>query len=343
MKILSVGDFKKESNTCLHRHKALQEIAHQTDKVELYADVLSFNFKVRNRLFQKYNLPLNLPDENNANEKIKKLVNANLYDIIWIDKGITINSSTLKYIKDKNPQAIVVSYTADNMVERHNQSKNFLDCIPFYDYHITTKSYIIEGLKALGAKNIVFTNQSFEPSFHHPIIIDDLERVLLGGDIGFIGMWEEERCKSILFLVDNGLKVKVYGGGKWKLYQDYSPNLIIEPPVYSRKYTKVLQSFKISLCFLRKINLDLQTSRTMEIPACGGFMMAERTSEHQVLFEEDKEAVFFSSNKELLKKCVFYLNNERLRNKISKAGFKRCIKSGYSNLETLKKIISKLK
>ena len=78
------------------------------------------------------------------------------------------------------------------------------------------------------------------------------------------------------------------------------PNLVIENKgLYSEDYSKSFQAFKISLCFLRKINYDQQTTRTVEIPACGGFMIAERTAEHKAMFEEGKEAEFFSSNEEL--------------------------------------------
>jgi spore maturation protein CgeB len=109
--------------------------------------------------------------------------------------------------------------------------------------------------------------------------------------------------------------------------------------LYREDYPKVLQAFKISLCFLRKINSDQQTARTMEIPACGGFLLAERTNEHLRLFEEGKEADFFSSNEELLEKCEYYLQHETLLADIAKAGRSRCVTSGYSNLETIGKII----
>ena len=135
---------------------------------------------------------------------------------------------------------------------------------------------------------------------------DDLTR--LGGDVGFVGMWEKERCESILYLADHGIKVRVFGDKKWGKYINYSPNLTIElRGLYNDDYAKSFKAFKISLCFLRKMNFDQQTTRTVEIPACGGFMMAERTNEHLAMFDENKEAVYFSSNEELLEKCKYYL------------------------------------
>ncbi len=342
MNILSIGSFRKLSNTCLHRHWALSKIASTIDQVELYELKLSMFYKLANRLFQKYRLPLNLPDENNTNIKIKKLVKNNNYDLIWIDKGLTIKPTTLRYIKKLQPKAKIVSYTADNMAERHNQSLNFLNCVNLYDYHITTKSYIIEDLKKLGAKNVIFTYQSYESSFHYPRELAETEKEHLGGNVGFIGIWEQERCNSILYLVNNGIKVKVFGGGEWLNYKNYHPNLSIHPAVFSEDYSKALQAFKISLCFLRKLNHDLHTSRSMEIPACGGFMLAERTSEHKQLFTEGKEAEFFSSNQELLEKCLFYLSHKKERIEIAKNGYLRCLHSGYSNAETLKRIINTL-
>lgn len=112
--------------------------------------------------------------------------------------------------------------------------------------------------------------------------------------------------------------------------------------LFSEDYSKSFRTFKISLCFLRKMNFDQQTSRTMEIPACGGFMLAERTKEHQALFEEGKEAEFFSSNEELLDKCRYYLSHEDERKAIAEEGHKRCITSDYSNQGMVKRILTEV-
>lgn len=339
MKILSIGNMSGLSNTCLHRHWALKKISDEIHVVNTRKKPFSIWYRIAYHLFQS-GLAVRLPDNSSANKKIKDFISKateSPYDIVWIDKGVTINRKTLENIRKLSPNTKIVSYSPDNMALRHNQSQNYLDCIPLYDLHFTTKSYILEHMRRLGARKIVFTNKHYEQTFHYPRMLSEDEIQRLGGDVGFIGAWEKERCDSILYLAKNGIKVKVFGDKKWNEYK--TENLEIAPGIYSEDYSKALQAFKISLCFLRKMNSDTQTSRTMEIPACGGFMLAERTAEHLELFSENKEAVFFADDQELLEKCRYYLNNEEERRQIIEGGIQRCKTSGYSNEEAVKRML----
>ncbi len=342
--VLSVGGFSShgESNTCLHRTWALEHLCGTVDRVDTPTRPVSLRYKVANRLFN-YGLPVALPDRGGANRKIRQAVTAKHYHIVWIDKGLTIDPSTLAYIKKVSPSTVIVSYSPDNMALRHNQSLNYLRCLPLYDYVFTNKSYIIPQMEALGARRVFFFNNGYESTFHYPWELTPDDYARLGGDIGFVGVWEKERCQSILYLADHGLSVRVFGTGRWREYRDYSPNLRIEDrTLQSEDYSKSLAAFKISLCFLRKLNDDRQTTRTMEIPACGGFMLAERTDEHMALFKEDKEAVFFSSDRELLEKCRYYLAHEKERQEIARQGHQRCIDSDYSNRGLVRSILEKI-
>lgn len=344
MRILSIGTFtgKGISNTCLHRTWALERLG-KVDRIDSSLKHSELKSRVINRLFVRYKIPIRFHDRS-LNEEILQKIKKNNYDLIWIDKGVTIEASTLEKIKCTLPHCHIVGYSPDNMIERHNQSQLFLDSLPFYDCYVTTKSYTIEALKRMGCRCVLFTNKSYEDSFHYPYKLSDVEKNRFGVDVGFIGAWEYERCSSILYLTRHGVSVKVFGNKVWRKFQSDNANLCIEPEgLFSDDYPKALSGFKISLCFLRKMNFDLQTSRTMEIPACGSLLMAERTPEHLQLFEEDKEAVFFSSDKELLAKCRYYLEHEEERLEIARAGRMRCIRSGYSNYETLKRIIKRIK
>lgn len=207
----------------------------------------------------------------------------------------------------------------------------------------TTKSYAVEKLKKLGAKQVYFVNNAYEEKFHYPRELNNKDRENLKADVGFIGMWEKNRAESLIYLAKKGIKVRVWGGGKWVNLKNKLDNLYIEDqPLFSDEYSKALSVIKVNLCFLRKINNDLQTTRTMEIPACGGFMLAERTTEHENLFQERREAEFFSNNEELYEKCIKYLNDDILRNQIAQAGYEKCVETGYSNYNTIKSVIERI-
>ena len=343
MNILSIGQFSADgvSNTCLHRNWALKKIA-DVSEIDSTLCHNPLMYRLKNHLFVKYKLPLYF-ENGNLNKRICTTVSEYNFDAVWIDKGVFVTAETLQYIKRISPKTLIIGYSPDNMAERHNQSQHFLDSLLYYDHYVTTKSYIVDDLKRMGAKDVIFVNNAYEETFHHPYEISAEEKIRLGGLVGFVGSWEEERFQSMKYLADHGVTVRVWGGGKWKEFVGKIKNLKVEGKgLFSEDYNRALSAFDISLCFLRKINKDQQTTRTMEIPACKSMLMAERTDEHMNLFEDGKEAVFFSSNEELLDRCRYYITHLDECKVISQAGYNRCIKSGYSNLEMIKGVFRKL-
>ncbi|WP_159460600.1 glycosyltransferase family protein [Calothrix rhizosoleniae] len=73
------------------------------------------------------------------------------------------------------------------------------------------------------------------------------------------------------------------------------------------------------------------------------FFLAQRTDKHLEIYEEGKEAEFFSSSEECADKIRFYLKNEDARQKIAEAGYQRCIQSEYSLHHRLSKALEKVK
>ena len=120
------------------------------------------------------------------------------------------------------------------------------------------------------------------------------------------------------FLAKNGIKVHVWGNG-WtnKMRNESHSNLIINSyPITGEAYARAITSASINLCFLRKLNRDTHTSRTFEIPACRGFMLAERTEEHLNFFSE-RLRLCISAQEELLERVRYYLDNRAIRDKIA--------------------------
>jgi spore maturation protein CgeB len=134
--------------------------------------------------------------------------------------------------------------------------------------------------------------------------------------------------------------VRVWGAF-WDAFTEPHDDVCVERrEVYGHEYAKALCATKINLAFLRKVNRDKQTQRSIEIPACGAFMLAERTEEHLGLFREGVEAEFFSTDEELLRKTRYYLSHEEERLRIGLAGRERCLRDGYSHAERLAKVLN---
>jgi len=340
MELIYVGDMNSFRRS-YQRLMAMRDLEHKVDAFSTrpvpwrpgMGKEPSLYYRVRNKL----GYPIDITD---VNAKLVKAVEQNNCDAVWIEKGLMIRPRTLKRIKDICPQATLAFYSEDDMYAKHNQSAYFRRCLPLYDIVFTTKSYNVEELPQIGARRVVFVDKAYDRATHRPLPVTEEEKQRLRADVIFVGSFEEDRAQQMLYLAENGFPVRVWGG-RWEAWKDRHPNLTVEGrPIYGEDYVKALCASKIALCFLRKINRDLQTDRTMEIPACGVFMLAERTREHLRLFEEGEEAEFFDSKKELLEKVRYYLEHDGERERIAKAGRRRCVESGYSHHDRLKYMLN---
>ena len=291
------------------------------------------------KIFYKLKLPL---DIDNINKRLINEVKHFNPEVLFIIKGNLIKPSTLRSIKNINPNIILISWTLDDMYASHNRSLYYKNGLNLYDHIFTTKSYNLTELNSLGAKKVHFLYQAYSNIYHIPC--KQCENSKYKFDVLFIGTAEKERIDSLNYLAQNGIKINIYGGGWNKVNKTtLHNNLVInEYDLIGSDYADAISCSKISLCFLRKINRDLHTSRSIEIPACKGFMIAERTNEHLDLFEENKEAVYFSNDCELLEKVKYYLENEKERLSISNNGYHKCIKKDYSYDNMVKKILGKI-
>jgi spore maturation protein CgeB len=320
--------------TALQRFHALENLGHAVTGVDATPRpkpwILELPFRVSGKLFRLGLDAFGPRDRNKENASVIRLFHAAEWDVLWLDKGTTVEADTLAEVQRLQPRCRIIGYSPDDMCARHNQSLPFLQSLPLYDVYFTTKSYRIGELGLLGAREVRSVDNAYDPSTHRPMEVKTNDRERLGGRVGFIGAYEAERHRSMKFLAVHGVSVRVWGPN-W-LSKRISKGLRVERRcLWGDDYAMATCAFDINLGFLRKINRDLQTTRSVEIPACGAFMLAERTDEHRSLFEEGKEAEYFDSDEELLDKARYYLGHEDERKRIAAAGRDRCIRSGYSN------------
>lgn len=333
LKILYVGDMTPTSSSAM-RMRSQQELGHQIRPITTasFLDHLSIWTRVRYKL----KVP---PEGRGENAAILGALDQECFDILWIDKGLTIRPGTLKAGREKHPNLVIAGYALDDMGSRHNQSRYFLQGLPFYDIYFTTKTYNVPELKALGVPRVEYIPNAYDPLLHRPVELTAEEQRTFNCDISFIGTYELDRAEQILHLCKAGHPVRIYGSAWDRFGQKGELPEPPRPPVLGEDFPRAICGTAINLGFLRKANRDLQTQRSVEIPACGGFMLAERTDEHLGLFEEDKEAAYFSSREELVDKVRYYLAHPQERQTIAQAARRRCIVGRYTYRERMEQML----
>ncbi|MEK7635644.1 MAG: glycosyltransferase [Patescibacteria group bacterium] len=337
-KILFVGDLN-EYGRCLQRYKTLIDLGHILEGISTVP--VPWRPITDSGLIEKITWKFKMPiDIAGANGKIKEVLKKIKYDVVWIEKGNTIRPGTLRFIKKNQPQAKLISVSEDDMYAKHNHSLYYVYGLKYYDIVFTTKTYNLTELKSLGAKKTELFLDAYDEKLHRPYVLSEEEKKRFSCDVSSIGAFEEDRAMKMLYLAERGIKIVIWGNS-WKSWVGKHSNLIVKNEhLFKEDYSKAINATKINLCFLRKINRDEVTSRSVEIPACGGFMIAEKTKRHLEFFKENKEAVFFETNEELYDLIKKYLADEPARKKIAEAGRQRVIKSGYNHRVQLKKMLS---
>jgi len=334
LSVLYIGRLNPIANS-LRRFQTLEKIC-SVKGVDIDKHIYNSAFK---RFHHHFNIG---PGIVGLNREIRNLVKANKFDIVFVDNRPFITAATLKYIKEKQPSARIVNILTDDPNGKFKRGWQLLRSTAYlYDLHFVQRQVNIEELGSWGAIRVELCYRSFDPDFHRPLEFTQEDSDKYGCSVGFIGSHEDAREEFICFLIDNGITVRITGNdwenaAQWEKIKPYYSGR----SVYGDEYIKHLNGMQIALHFLRHSNRDEQDSRTFEIPACGTFMLAERSAVHEQLFEEDKEVVFFTTKEELLQKVKYYLAHSNEREKIAREGYIRCTSSGYDHFARMNYLVS---
>lgn len=337
--MLFIGDLNtygrgyQRMRTLRNMYIELDKISHSPISPEGVIEKPSF----LTRLFYKFRLERDLVG---VNKQIINALKKKQYDLLWIEKGNMIYPWILKRIRLMYPKLKVISISEDDMYAKHGSSFWYRSGLKYYDAVFTTKTYNLNELCEFGAKKTYLFLDSFDEMTHKKFCLNDVEKKKFVCNVSAIGAFELNRAQSMLFLARNGVRIVVWGNG-WKKWVGKHPNLIVKDQfLFGDDYSKAICGSRININFLRKVNRDEVTSRSIEIPACGGFMLAERTDRHQEFFIEGQEADYFSSDQELLLKIDHYLKYPEEAEKIASAGYKKCLDAKYSMRDQIVKILN---
>ena len=240
-------------------------------------------------------------------------------DVVLIVKGAFVAPRTLQRIKEETG-AVLVNYATDDPWNPRVSTPDLVRAIPYYDLYACTKRAIMPDVQAAGCRRVIFVPFGYKPTVHYPEKpVAPEEHTRFDSDVVFIGGCDADRVPYFEALVMGlpNLRLHLYGGywDRHSLLRRYYRGFAL-----GRHYRLALGAAKIALNLVRRANRDRHVMRSFEIPACGAFMLAERTEEHLEWFEEGKEAAYFDSPDELVEKVRYYLSRDDERQRIAEAG-----------------------
>jgi hypothetical protein len=259
------------------------------------------------------------------NNLLIKTIHSYKPDLLLVLKGIFIKPRTLKKIKDTSG-TILFNFNPDNpfnTCSRGSSNGWIIKSIPIYDVYLTWGKLLLDQIRMAGAKRVEYLPFASDTEYHYPVDLIAKDKEEYCTDVAFVGNWEQERENWLSKLED--FNMTIWGTDYWKTR---CKNKFLQKcwqgrPAYGEEMAKVCMSSKINLNILRVQNKGAHNMRTFEIPACGGFMLHERSDEVLELFEEGKDVACFSTPQELKEKINYYLNHEEERMQMAEAGHKK--------------------
>ncbi len=331
MKGVIIGDWKwRIYEKALH--DGFINCGHKVDSLQINNNFKNNTDKIQYKLRSG-------PLINNINRQITNKVLSNDYDFIFFQRPIIIKKSTLENIKESSHSKLICYHNDNPFQQKYNALKyrRYFNILSLCDIVYVYRPSNIVHAKKYGANNVKIL-----PPFYVKGLHDIEHKIQKTNDVVFIGHFENDgRDKMINYLIKNDINVKVFGG-KWE--KSLVPKKHRYPTLYDNLYVKELQRSKISLAFFSKINKDVYTRRSFEIPATKTFMLSEYSSEIVKLFKPGYEFDFFRSREELYQKVNFYLKNDKLRKQMVKRAFKRNFERNNNVIaESIIKDLEKLK
>lgn len=258
-------------------------------------------------------------------------------DIILIIKGAFINLKTIIRIKEAT-NSIFVNFATDDPKNGISSTSDIVAAIPYYDLYACTKRAIIPDVKKMGCPEVKFVPFGFDPVFHypeHPVSVTNFNNFYC--DVCFIGGADRDRIPTISKISQVGdINFHLYGGywNRISKFRKYYKGFAI-----GRDFRLAIGCAKINVGLVRRANRDGHAMRSFEIPACGGFMLAERTEEHLEFFTEGSEAEFFDSNEEMVDKICYYMEHDSKRRRIAESGHLKVVSGNHTYRDRLLEIL----
>lgn len=257
--------------------------------------------------------------------------------VVVIVKGSYVEREALEHVRARG--VVTVNFLTDDPLNPSASSPQLRQALRSYDWLFTPRKANIDDLARSTDAEVRYLPFAYQPAAHFP----ESPSTEAGAarwrcELSLIGGADAGRALFIEQLLDAlpGLELNLFGAG-WQRV----PRLgaYARGHVYGREFRLAAGSAAVSLNLVRRANRDGHVMRTFELPACGACVLAERTAEHEELFENGREVLMFDSVAECADKLRMLLGDAAARRAIAEAGHRSVTTGGHTYEDRLRAML----
>jgi spore maturation protein CgeB len=255
-----------------------------------------------------------------ANQKLIELANQFKPDLTFVVSPLLLHPSTIQALQQ---HGLVFVFFTDNPLDQHRTHSNswVRGGLPLWDAVFIWSQALVEQLMEKGIKKALFHPFCSDVQYHFP-----KKQPKPIYDVAFIGNWDDSRKREHYLKAIGHYQLGIWGSNYWGTHcRENSLKSFFKGMCTYEEIPGILGSAHMGLNILRPQNELGHNIRTFEIPATGTLMLSERSQELLNLFEEDREAVYFSTPDDLSRKVEYLLQNPSAMQSIAEAGYQKAM------------------
>ncbi len=227
--------------------------------------------------------------------------------------------------------ARVVNFLTDDPWNPAHHAPWFLRTLAAYDAIYSPRRANLTDLKNAGCRGVEYLPFAYNPHIHFRD-----ETNAIGSDVLFAGGADADRVPYMQALVGAGLDLRLYGG-YWERHAYTRPFAHGHADMATLRHA--VNGARVCLGLVRRANRDGHVMRTFELPAMGGCLLLEDTSDHREIFGADGDAaIYFQTKEEMVTRARWLIAQGAERARLAQAAHARITQGTHTYADRLRDI-----
>jgi len=276
-----------------------------------------------------------------ANRELLLVALAEKPDLVIVVGHASTRVGALSQLLAALPKTKVALVWPDTLL---NVGRDELECLPLYDLVASYGRDSREPLCRLGARQVEWVPLAADPELHSPAPLDDATRATWRSDVLFVGSHRPERERSVLALLDAGVRITVWGGEPWRKNASH-PTRVAEywkgRELHGRELATASSCARVSINLIDPTNHPAANMRFFENFLFDVATVNTSCPEMAETFRHEEHTLYAEDDAALVASVQRLLSDEPLRHRLARAG-RELVHAGHTYTHRARQIVSAL-